>query len=618
MPGVFIVLACNMPAQTLLSLSSASTIPNGTTTLSLSLTSPAGVEPAAIQWTFNYQQDQVTNMAVFGGPALANANKSLTCNLSWGAYTCIAWGLNNQVIANGIVASVSLSVATASVTIGLSNTLAASPDAVGIPITPGSGSVSIVPSGPFTVSGQVTVSGVGLSGVTVNINGTQSTSTTTDMWGNYAATLPGSGPYTLSAAALGFSFSAPVTFANLSSNQIANFTGAPVSGLAYYPVQPCRVADTRPAAGFPGPFGAPALAPNVTRSIPILSSSCGIPVTSAAYSLNITVVTKGYLGILTIWPAGQPVPNVSTLNSYSSTSTALANAAIVPAGTGGAVSVYATDAVDLVIDINGYFAPPGVHGLSFYPVTPCRVVDTRVASFQSGFGPPWIAAGAITTYPIPFNRACGIPATAAAYSLNVTAVPRTTLGFLSIWPAGQAQPNVSTLNVYSADAAVANAAIVPAGTNGAINTFVTDATDLVIDINGYFAPPDGTGLKFYPVMPCRVADTRVGLQPSGLGGPSMAAGSQRSFQVPQSTCGIAPGAGAYSLHFTAVPKSSQLGVFAAWPAGLSMPNVSTMNSYGGGVVSNTAIVRAGTGGAISLSVSDLSDVLFDINGYFAP
>ena len=49
-------------------------------------------------------------------------------------------------------------------------------------------------------------------------------------------------------------------------------------------------------------------------------------------------------------------PLVSTLNAP--TGTVVANAAIVPAGTSGAISVYASDATDLVIDINGYFAPP--------------------------------------------------------------------------------------------------------------------------------------------------------------------------------------------------------------------------------------------------------------------
>jgi len=35
---------------------------------------------------------------------------------------------------------------------------------------------------------------------------------------------------------------------------------------------------------------------------------------------------------------------------------------------------------------------------------------------------------------------------------------------------------------------VANAAIVPAGTDGAISVFVTNQTHVILDINGYFAP----------------------------------------------------------------------------------------------------------------------------------
>ena len=44
---------------------------------------------------------------------------------------------------------------------------------------------------------------------------------------------------------------------------------------------------------------------------------------------------------------------VSTLNAYQGTLTA--NAAIVPAGAAGAISVFVTDATNLVIDVNGYF-----------------------------------------------------------------------------------------------------------------------------------------------------------------------------------------------------------------------------------------------------------------------
>ncbi len=58
---------------------------------------------------------------------------------------------------------------------------------------------------------------------------------------------------------------------------------------------------------------------------------------------------------------------------------------------------------------------------------------------------------------------------------------------MSVWPAGQPYPNVSTLNLPNGGV-VANAAIVPANLNGAIRVVAGDLTDLNIDINGYFAP----------------------------------------------------------------------------------------------------------------------------------
>ena len=56
-----------------------------------------------------------------------------------------------------------------------------------------------------------------------------------------------------------------------------------------------------------------------------------------------------------------------------------ANAAIVPAGANGAVSVYVTDTTNVILDIDGYFGPASSQTYEFYPLTPCRVVDTRKA-----------------------------------------------------------------------------------------------------------------------------------------------------------------------------------------------------------------------------------------------
>jgi hypothetical protein len=67
------------------------------------------------------------------------------------------------------------------------------------------------------------------------------------------------------------------------------------------------------------------------------------------------VVPDGVLSYLSTWPAGVPRPLVSTLNSFDGA--VVANAAIVPAGTSGAISVYVTNPTHVIVDINGYFGP---------------------------------------------------------------------------------------------------------------------------------------------------------------------------------------------------------------------------------------------------------------------
>ena len=254
--------------------------------------------------------------------------------------------------------------------------------------------------------------------------------------------------------------------------------------------------------------------------------------------------------------------------------------------------------------------PPVADALQFYPVTPCRVLDTR--NPDGDFGGPALAASVARSFPIG-SSSCGTISNAAAYSLNVTVVPRGTLGYLTAWPTGQPQPLVSTLN--SLDGTIlANAAIVPAGTGGAVSFFGANDTDLVVDINGYFAPPAAGGLNFYVTTPCRLVDTR---NPDGTyGGPVIAGQSTRSFPLADAACGLPSTAQAYSLNMTAVPQAPILGYLSTWPAGGTQPVVSTLNALKGQVVANAAIVPAGEGAAISVFITDTAQVVIDTNGYF--
>jgi probable HAF family extracellular repeat protein len=266
---------------------------------------------------------------------------------------------------------------------------------------------------------------------------------------------------------------------------------------------------------------------------------------------------------------------------------------------------------------HGFLATPGASApLQFVPLPPCRVVDTRNPNGKFG-GPP-IGGHSSRSFPLAeSDNGCGIPSGALAYSLNVTVVPPGRLGYLTIWPSGQGQPQVSLMN--SLDGRIkANAAIVPAGTpSGSVSVYVTDTTNVLLDIDGYFMASGGSTLAFYPVPPCRIVDTR---NPNGpLAGPFLNGNQERDFPVVQSPClqGLTPAA--YSLNVTAVPHPSgqRLGYITVWPKGTTRPDVSTLNNPTGTIVANGAIVPAGMGGEIAVFPNNNTDLLIDINGFFA-
>jgi len=320
--------------------------------------------------------------------------------------------------------------------------------------------------------------------------------------------------------------------------------------------------------------------------------------------LNVTVVPDAALGYLTVWPAGQSKPWVSTLNSDGRVK---ANASIVGAGTNGAISLYVTDRTHVVIDIGGYFVPnTSGSGLAFHPMTPCRLVDTRLND-ANGLGAPYLHGGQSRSFSVRASP-CDIPPEAEAYSLNFTAVPMGQLGYLTTWPTGQPQPLASTLNSYTG-VVTANGSLLAAGSNGGINVFATHDTHVVIDVNGYFTSPTSGGLSLYTIEPCRVLDTRIDLSGNPLLGAS-------TIDVPLSGCDVSRQASAYAMNATVVPNGP-LGYLTLWAQSAAQPVASTLNAWDGTITSNMAIVPANNG-AIAAFVSNPSHLLLDAAAYFAP
>ena len=364
---------------------------------------------------------------------------------------------------------------------------------------------------------------------------------------------------------------------------------------------PCRLIDTRLTGG-PIQGGT-----SQSFTIPQLGG-CNIPTTAAAYSLNVSVVPQGPLGFLTIWPTGEVRPIVATLNSLDGR--IKADAAIVPAGTNGAVSVYVTNTSNIVLDINGYFEPVSGSTLAFYPLTPCRIADTRNSTYPQGLGPPFLPGHTERDFPILNATSCNIPSSAQAYSLNFSVVPHGGLGYLTVWPTGQTRPVVSTLNDVPGTI-IANAAIVPAGSSGKVSVYPSNDTDLIIDINGYFAPAGTGGLSLYPAAPCRVIDTRH----VGSGQP-FTGNLNPPVNVTGSPCEPPTAAKAYVFNATVVPVGA-LGYLTLWPDGTNRPTVSTLNALDGSITNNMAIVPSNNG-KVDAYASGLTQLILDISSYFAP
>jgi hypothetical protein len=138
--------------------------------------------------------------------------------------------------------------------------------------------------------------------------------------------------------------------------------------------------------------------------------------------------------------------------------------------------------------------------LVFYPVTPCRIIDTRFATPATPIGPSsgrqfrtnlanYSAQGG-------FAGSCGIPLgfDPAAVAINVTSAAQAGAGFLAVVPTGAGIPNVSLVN-YVAGPPIANAAVVRQAQGLSDDIFIYAggaASHVVVDIMGYFAAPSAT------------------------------------------------------------------------------------------------------------------------------
>jgi hypothetical protein len=130
----------------------------------------------------------------------------------------------------------------------------------------------------------------------------------------------------------------------------------------------------------------------------------------------------------------------------------------------------------------------------FVPVTPCRVVDTRVAggAFVDREIRGYAISGSGSVFAAQGGRSggCGVPDGASAVEASVTAVSPSSSGFFRAYPADGSMPNATFLN-YASGQGITNTGAVALAASGSADLKARNfggTSQYVIDVQGYYLP----------------------------------------------------------------------------------------------------------------------------------
>ena len=370
----------------------------------------------------------------------------------------------------------------------------------------------------------------------------------------------------------------------------------------YFPLQsPIRVYDSRLTDG--------AIASGSVRIVKVTGvtvNGINVPADATSVVANVTAVDSSEAGYLTVYPGGAP-PVISTHNFGKGEN--FANTVVMGVSSGN-VSVLnqfynnGAGGTHVLVDVIGY-SRSAAGGSHLRTLAPVRALDSRTGT--GGLQEPFHARAArdLTIVGQP-----GIPANVQAVVLNMTVANATNTGsFVTVWPSGEAQPNISNLNII---AGVTRPNLVVARVANGKISIVNDSgdTDILADIVGYFEPTGTGGGVFAKPTPTRELDTRTT-------GTPFSAGETRAITI-RGLPGVPPNAKTAILKITAVDPTANGGFLTVWPtsAGSTPPNVSNLNFDIGMNIPNLVITQIGDDGRINIfNAFGSTHVLIDVLGY---
>ena len=257
-------------------------------------------------------------------------------------------------------------------------------------------------------------------------------------------------------------------------------------GLHAVPVEPVRILDTRNAIGTA--IGGRVAAGN---QIELQVTGGDVATDAGAATLNVTAAGSDVNGFVTVYPCDSPRPTASNLNFRAGE--AGPNLVTTALSATGTVCLYTSQAVHLIADLASWYGLDQPAGLVDLP--PTRVLDTRIPIGVD-------AAGRATSFRVielDFALAPSVALDADAVVMNVTAAQAAAVGFVTVWPCDQDQPEVSNLNIRPGRT-VANLTTVKMSATGTVCLATTSSTHLIADVAGYLTdePVDGDQLVLGP------------------------------------------------------------------------------------------------------------------------
>ncbi|MDH5243333.1 MAG: S8 family serine peptidase [Chloroflexota bacterium] len=374
-------------------------------------------------------------------------------------------------------------------------------------------------------------------------------------------------------------------------------------GGSWFPVTPIRRLDTRIGSGLSGRFldGKP-------RSFTVTGN--GVPSDALAVTGNLTVTGATGAGYVAIGPMMGSTATTSTINFAAGRT--LANGVTVRLGTGGTIAALfqgpSGSATHLVFDVTGYYRE-GDGGGTWHPTGPERLLDTRVGN---GLRRSFVSR---TVQSFQLAGRGSVPREATAVTANVTVTGATGSGYLSIGPTMTSTPSTSSVN-FLKGRNQANNLTLRMGSGGTVAAVIVGATGMrahvVLDVTGYYLPGND-GAAWYPVVPKRLLDTRIG---RGLSGRFQDA-KPRNLQV---SGGIVPAGAVGITGNVTVTASTGSGYVSTGATMTAEPSTSTVNFRRGENMANGVNLPLGPSGRIGAVYQGPSGssthLLLDVVGYF--